>query len=194
MVSPFEIAIKAMADRGFFQFLFPFMLTSAVFYGLLRKSQIFGEPERNIAVNGVVALVAAFMVWAYPIIAGVDITLQLSNFFIQGLSISLVVMFGLMVAAMVFPPDLPGILNKKFEKGGFWAGILIAGIIVGLIVFLSSGLFNVFFPQAVFGTNFLSSDIFLTVLSIVILAVFIVVIVGAGAASAPKTEKKEETK
>lgn len=194
MVNPFEIAIKAMSERGFFQFLFPFMLSAAIFYGLLRKSQIFGPPERNVAVNGVVALVAAFMVWAYPIIAGIDITLQLSNFFIQGLSVSLIVMFGLMIAGMFFPPDLPKVLSEKFKGAGFWGVVIVAGILVGLIVFLSSGLMNIFFPQAVFGENFLSSDIFLTVISLVILAVFIVVIVGAGAASAPKAEKKEEGK
>ena len=85
MTSPFDTAIQKMAELGLFKFLFPFMLTAAVFYGLLRKSQIFGDSEKNVAVNAIVALVAGFMVWSYPIIAGIDITLQLANFFMEGL-------------------------------------------------------------------------------------------------------------
>ena len=54
----FVDVIKKLQDIGAFNFLFPYILTSAIFYGLLRKSQIFGKPDENVAVNGVIAIVA----------------------------------------------------------------------------------------------------------------------------------------
>jgi len=145
MADPFEVVITNMQNLGFFRFLFPFMLTAAIFYGLLRKSQIFGPPEKNIMVNGIVCLVAAFMVWSYPIIAGVDIQLQLSAFFVQGTIAVLVVMVGLMIVGMFSPANLPEHLSKKMG-GKMWGGIIVLGLLIGAGVFVSSGLINVIFP------------------------------------------------
>ena len=92
-------------------FLLPFTLTSAIFYGALRKSQIFGEPEKNVAVNGVVSLVASMMVWAAPIILGIDIQTSLATFFVQGLFATLVIMVGLVIVGMFAPPDLSKTLS-----------------------------------------------------------------------------------
>ena len=61
MTTPLEIVLINLEKMGFFAFL-PFILTAAIFYGLLRRSKLFGEPEKNIVVNAVISLVAAFMV------------------------------------------------------------------------------------------------------------------------------------
>ena len=98
MASPFEDVILRLADLGFFKFLLPFLLTAAIFYGLLRKSQVFGKPEENVAVNAIVALVAGFMVWAYPIIAGVDIETQFSTFIFQSTLAMFAIIIGVMFA------------------------------------------------------------------------------------------------
>jgi hypothetical protein len=156
------------------------MLTAAVFYGLLRKSQIFGEPDRNVAVNAIVALVAGFMVWSYPIIAGIDVTLQLANFFMEGLVVSLVIMMGLLIAGFVFPPDLPKTLGEKFKGGPFWIAILVLGFILGGVVLVSSGLFGLFFPTQLLGGGGIDQDTLLTVGILIILLVSIIVIVGVG--------------
>jgi len=184
MASPFDAAIQKMAELGLFKFLFPFMLTAAVFYGLLRKSQIFGNPDKNVAVNAVVALVAGFMVWSYPIIAGIDVTLQLANFFMEGLVVSLVIMVGLLIAGFVFPPDLPKTLSEKFHGGSFWMFILVLGFILGTIVLVSSGLFSVFFPATTFGATGIDQDTLLTIGILIILLVSIIVIVGVGGGKA----------
>jgi len=183
LVSPFETTINKMAELGMFKFLFPFMLTAAVFYGLLRKSQIFGDPDRNVAVNGIVALIAGFMVWAYPIISGVDITLQLSNFFMQGLILTVTVMFALMIAGMFFPSDLSKVLNEKFKGGGFWVGIIAATILIAVIIVFTSGLFNTFFPTAVFGAGSMDQDTLMLIGTIVALIIGMVAIVGGGSAA-----------
>lgn len=195
MVSPFETTISKMAELGMFKFLFPFMLTAAVFYGLLRKSQIFGEPDRNVAVNGIVALIAGFMVWAYPIISGVDVTLQLSTFFMQGLLATVTIMFALMIAGMFFPPNLSDVLNKHF-KGGAWLGVIAMTLLVGVLVLFSSGLFNIFFPNAVFGPQAIDPDTMMLIGTIIALIIGVMAVTvtgkGGGGGEEKKTGKKGE--
>jgi len=184
MVTPFETAILKMKEFGMFQFLFPFMLSAAIFYGLLRKSQIFGDPNKNVAINAVVALVAAFMVWSYPILAGVDVETQLTNFFTQGMSATLIILLGLLISSMFFKPDLAEQLSALFPKGSkVWSVVLIAGILIGGGILLSSGMINVFIPQAtggLGGIGGLSEDTILTIGVVLLLAVTVVVVVFAG--------------
>ena len=125
MPDVFTPVILKLQEIGAFNFFFPFMLTSAVFYGLLRKSQVFGKPEENTAVNGVIALMISFMVWAYPIMSGVDIEAQMSSFFMHGLVITLVVMVSVMLMGMFAPPDLPKHLADTILKGNKFVAILI---------------------------------------------------------------------
>ena len=140
MASPFETIILRLKDLGAFEFLFPFMLTAAIFYGLLRKSKLFGEPERNVVVNATVALVAAFMVWSYPILAGVSIQQQLATFMFQSLVALLVVMVGLMAAA--FFGEKIGLSEKQLSV----AILIMVGLVGGAVLF-SSGLASIFFPS-----------------------------------------------
>lgn len=178
MVTPFETVILKMRDLGFFKFFFPFILTAAIFYGLLRKSQLFGDPDRNIVVNAIVALVASFFVWAMPIILGVDIETQLARFFAQGIGVTLTVMVALMIAGMFFPPDLAKSLGEKIKAGYFWGGTIIGGILIMVIVFISSGLYQVLFPRGI-GIS-ISNDIFITLGVIILLVVTLAIIVRAG--------------
>ncbi len=148
MANPFETVILNLRNIGAFQFLFPFIMTTAIFYGLLRKSQILGEPRTSTSINGTVALVAAFMVWAAPILMGVDIETHLAAFFVQGISVTLVVMVGLMIVGMFAPPNLPDHFKAVFkEKPQVWMAILVGGILVGAILAVSSGLINIYFPE-----------------------------------------------
>jgi hypothetical protein len=138
MVSPFEIVIKRWAEMGFFQFLFPFMLSSAIFYGLLRKSKVMGEGAE--VVNAVIALVASFMIWAYPIIMGIDITQYLTAFFMQGFVIALFTIIGISIAGMSHPS-----IQDLFKENK-WLPIVFIFIFLlgGLAIVFTSGLWNVF--------------------------------------------------
>jgi hypothetical protein len=177
MVSPFETVILRLRDLGVFQFLLPFILTAAIFYGLLRKSQLFGKPEENVAVNAVVALTAAFMVWAYPILAGVNIEQQLSIFFFNGTVAMLVIIVSLLIASMFGKPDLTAYLSEKLGNKWF-AVVIIAGVLIGFAILISSGLVNIFIPTGIF--TGISSDILLTVVVLLLLvgAIFAVVLPG----------------
>jgi hypothetical protein len=172
MANPFETVILNMRQTGMFQFLLPFMLSSAIFYGLLRKSQIFGDPQRSVVINAVVALVASFMVWAAPIILGIDMETSLASFFVQGTSATLVVLVGLLIVSMFFPPDLAAQLGKVFNSKRSTGALLILGLLIALAVLFSSGMITIFIPNSVLsGLNAsISGD---TITSIVIVALLL---------------------
>ncbi|MEM5879226.1 MAG: hypothetical protein QXU74_01910 [Candidatus Aenigmatarchaeota archaeon] len=172
MVNPFELVILRLKDMGFFTFLLPFILVSAILYGLLRKSQIFGPPEKNVAVNAVVAIVASFMVWAAPVIAGINIEEQLANFFVQSMIVTVVLMVAVLAAGMFFGPDLPSRLEKLGSK--YLGGFLIGSILIGIALFLTSGLSTVFFPE---GFGEIPEDVVISIATIAILVIVVGVIV-----------------
>lgn len=185
MASPFEIVIGRLRDIGAFEFLFPFMLTAAIFYGLLRRSQVFGLPERNVAVNGIVALVAAFMVWAYPVLIGVSIEKQLSQFFFSGVVVILTMMVGLIISGMFLKKSLGEVIEEKF-KGNMFISFLIVGGLLSVGIVLSSGLVNAFFPQTIVGG--LSEDVILTIVVVVLLAVTVIGIASLGAGGSKESK------
>lgn len=184
MANAFETVILKMRDLGMFQFLLPFMLTATIFYGLLRKSKIFGEEFRAITVNAVVALVAAFMVWAAPIILGVNIETGLAAFFLQGMSATLILLVGLMMTSMFFPPDLAAELQKLegFKKHG--VAVLVAAIITVIAIVISSGMINIFLPAGIrFGTGgdiSLSDETMSSILMVLLLLGTVAVLVWGG--------------
>lgn len=176
MVDPFAMTIIKLKDMGFFHILL-YMLSTAVFYGLLRKTQIFGPPEKNIAVNATVAFVAAFMVLAVPILRGVPIVDQFEMFFVQSLAALLVVMFATMVVGMFAPHDLPGHLTKVLGKSGYWAMFVVGGLVVGIVVLVTSGMINIFFPEGGAPGLGISEDLLTTIGVVFIFVIAIGVIV-----------------
>lgn len=181
MASPFEAVILRLNQLGFYQFFLPFMLTSAIFYGALRKSQIFGDPEKNIAVNAVISIVASMMVWSAPVILGLtDFQTQLATFFVQGLSATLVIMVSLMVVGMFAPQDLSKYLAEKLGRG--YLGVaLVIGLIIGLGIFISSGLVNIFIPGGIGGVGGLDQDTTTLIVFAALLVITVIFIVGGGA-------------
>jgi hypothetical protein len=177
MVSPFVTVIERLRDIGAFQFLFPFMLTSAIFYGLLRKTKLFGEPEKNVAVNAVVALIAAFMVWAAPILLGIDIETALSKFFVQGLVATLVPLLGLLIVGMFMPEGLTTELKEAF-KGKYLIGLVIVFILVIAGVAVASGLVGALFPGVTIPG--IPSDWLLTAGMIAVLIIILAIIIFVG--------------
>jgi hypothetical protein len=188
-----ETVILRLRDLGFFEFLLPFMLSSAVFYGLLRRSQLFGTPERNVAVNAVVSLMVAFMVWAYPIIAGVSLEQGLSKFFVQGFIAMLVMTLGVSMIGVLFPEGLAKELNKKVG-GGIYITIITISVLVFAGLLFTSGLSEVLFPSATLGLGTtIPWDVVLTIVIVIILGAIIFAISVAGGGKGPKEEEKPKT-
>jgi len=190
MADIFTPVIQRLTELGFFKFMLPYILTSAVFYGLLRKSQVFGKPDENVAVNAVVALIASFMVWASPVILGIDIQTQLAAFFTQGIVVTLVFMIALLITGMFLPPDLTGYLSKNLFQGNKAGAALVIGIVFAFIIFATSGLWKVMLGPELFEQ---ASDVIVAVVVIILLAIPIIFITWGGAEkAAPEIEKPKE--
>ena len=179
LANPFELVILRLNDLGFFQFLLPFTLTSAIFYGALRKSQLFGEAEKNVAINAVISLVASLLVWSAPIILGIDLQTSLATFFVQGLAATLVIMISLIIVGM-FAPE--GLSNKLTEKLGskYLGVVLVIGLLIGFGLFISSGLINIIVPGG-FGGGAgvgIDQDTLMVVAFAILMVLTIVFIVG----------------
>ena len=174
--NPFQTVILNLDKIGAFQFLFPFMIAAAVFYGLLRKSKVFGPPETNVAVNAVVALIAAFMVSAYPILTGIDVRTQFATFFFNAVIAILTIVVGLMIAGVLFGEDLPKQISEKFRQGRGFSIILIFGILIGGGILISSGLVNVFLPPILFPEG-LSEESLFTLGAFIVLGLTLVAII-----------------
>ena|SRR3972149_4426547 len=185
MPSPFETVVQRLWDIGFFQYLLPFMISAAIFYGLLRKSQIFGEPGANVAVNAIIALGAAFMVIAYPVLVGVSIEKQFATFFFNAAISILTIVVGLMLASMFFGKDVASEIGEKLKTGRGWGIVLLFGVLVGGGVLFSSGLINVFFPVGVGGISGLSEETVLTIAALIVVGIILVAIVAPGAGKKP---------
>ncbi len=187
----FTPVIERLIELGFFKFMLPYILTSSVFYGLLRKSQIFGKPDQNVAVNAVVALVASFMVWASPVILGLDIQTQLAAFFTQGIIVFLVLMMALLFTGMFLPPNLTEYLANNLFQGNKVGGILVILVIFAFIIFATSGLWSAILGPELFEQT---SDVVVTVVVIILLAIPIIFITWGGGEKAPPVETQEEKK
>lgn len=136
MTDVFSQVILTLHQLGFFKFLIPYILTLAIFYGLLRKSKIFGEPEKNVTINATVAASAALLVSAAPIIAGIDITSYLSGFLIYVMFV-IFAMIVIWFIPNIFFPTLKEYniqLNRKVVISVFFLSLAIF-IIIGLFVF-----------------------------------------------------------
>jgi hypothetical protein len=177
---PIVPVIRQLHDIGFFTFWLPFFLTSSLFYALLRKSEILGPPERNVATNAVLALGAAFFVWSAPILLGVDITTQLVAFFAQSLGTMLVFMIALLMISMIFPPNLPDYLSKTIKVGKFWGGLIVVGVLVGVLIFGTSGLLGVLFKVKVVGIP-IPPEILWTIAVVgVMILIFLAIVIPGG--------------
>lgn len=184
MADIFKPIIERMRDIGMFNFFLPFLLTSAIFYGLLRKSKIFGMAgqgptagrEEPIVVNAVIAIVAAFMVWAFPIMSGIDVEAHLSAFFMQGMVVTLVFMTTLMIISMVFKPDLPTQLESLVKTRS--GAIFLVGLGLGIVIFLTSSLWTIFIRPSFFIS--VPSDILITLGTIILLILPLFFIVKGG--------------
>ena len=76
----FENLIEIAQNYGIFNFLLPFLLTFSIFYGILRKSKIFGSDEKAERINAVIAFVAAFYILIFTP-AGTTLASFFANFF-----------------------------------------------------------------------------------------------------------------
>lgn len=136
MANPFETVIQKLVELGFYDFLFPFVITAALVYALLRKTKTLGD---NPTTNGIVAISIAFLISGFPVLTNITLGLQLSTFFTQATIFILIFVLAMIISG-AFYPDLTKTLMEHVKK----PTILYIMIAIGIVVFLTSGLLTAF--------------------------------------------------
>ena len=133
--------ITGAKEYGIFDFFLPFILTFAIFYGLLIKTKIFGQGEDkqptrfNKTISMVISLVAAAYVMIYT-----PVGITLSTFFANLFGQTLVVVMSLLAFLIVMY-----LLMNVLQPGATWNAkkfgwiVVIAALVLGAGVFISSG-------------------------------------------------------
>lgn len=134
MTNYLQIVTTKLIGIGFFDIL-TFALVSAIFYGLLRKSQIF---KSNI-INAIISLSIGFFVLIYRVITGTSLLTPFVLFFTQWFTIVLGLFIGFVVASL-FYPNLPKLLAERFTS----RNALYAMIALGIAILVTSGLMSTF--------------------------------------------------
>ena len=125
MTDIFTTTIQYLDSIGFFKFVVPYILTTAIFYGLLRRSKIFGEKQESVAINATIALSAALLVTAAPILVGIDIHTALSHFLAYFLVVLVIVLVIVFVPIVVYGREI-----SSFQLKGWQAALVIILIIL----------------------------------------------------------------
>jgi hypothetical protein len=136
MATPTQNVITNLLNLGVYDIIL-FALFAAIFYAMLRKMKILGD---SAILNGVISIGISFLIFGFPVITGMgSLVTYFSTFFTQVSVILLIFFIGVLIASF-FYPDLPGMLTKTFVN----RTTLVALLALGAILFLTSGLINVF--------------------------------------------------
>jgi len=145
---------------GVLEFYLPFVLTFSIFYALLQKSKIFGQNANTI--NAIVAVVAAFYVIAYTPV-GFKMSEFLASFFTQTtIAIAGLIGIGLIIGIVYQTGILPGEEWKNMKYGRF--AVTLALLLIGVIIFFTSGGPEVFGFKRVSVGGISSEDLFFLLL------------------------------
>lgn len=139
--------IAAGKEMGIFEFYLPFVIMFAVLYGLLSKSKIFGDAEKDRkvrSINLIISLAASAFVMAYTPV-GITLTTFFANLFTNALIAIVTMLVFLMITALVL-----GAAGRemKLESGAKFVVLFIIILVIG--VFISSGGLA-FFPGLTLG-------------------------------------------
>jgi len=172
-MNPFELVAEKLIDLGFYDFLFPFIITAAIFYGLLRKTKILGE---SVTINGVLAICIAFMLFGFPKLVGVALGTPLSTFFTQATVWILMIGMGVLIAGL-FYPDLTKALTEMFTR----RTALYTMIVVGIVLIITSGMLTILIGGLPSGDSEGaggvggSSDVIIIIVALIIFIILIIV-------------------
>lgn len=138
MVSGLAEIVASEKGFGIFDFFIPFIIMFAIFYGLLYKTKIFGDPTKEKAsrtISMVIALSAASYIMIFTP-AGVTISGFLSAYFSKTLVVVLALL-GVLIVFYLLMNILKPEAQWDLSKFG-WAALLIA-VVLGIGIFVSSG-------------------------------------------------------
>jgi hypothetical protein len=129
----------ALAQQaGIFHFYLPFVLVFAIFYGLLTKSGVFGDPSKDKItrrLNAIISLVAALYVVGFTPV-GVQL-INFADYLAVLFTDAAVVIVTLLVFLMIFLVLSPTMGFKDFT--GWGKILLLVAILIALALFFNAG-------------------------------------------------------
>jgi len=154
----FDNLVITMQGLGIFQYLFPFLLALAIFYGVLMYAM--GDRIKKGPV-GLISIILAFFVMLYA-----NTNPMIVNFFATLGGTTLIVASGILVVAIFL--GLVGFKLNEVFSGTYSKWLLVfVVIIIGLIVYFGAGGGNFVAVPSVF----INSDVTAVVIVIAIIAV-----------------------
>ena len=123
---------------GLFEFYLPFVLMFAIFYGLLSKSKIFGDEDKERRVrniNVVISIVAALFVMVSPV--GVSLTTFFGTFFTQTMVVLTTMLCFVLIFYMIIPHASVGEVMKEPLK--YVKYLVPFALLAVLAIFFGSG-------------------------------------------------------
>ena len=135
--------IELWKAQGVFEFYLPFVLMFAIFYGLLSKSKIFGDEDKERRVrniNVVISIVAALFVMVSPV--GVSLTTFFGTFFTQTMVILTTMLAFVLIFYMIIPHGSVDDMLKEPMKYAIY--LVPFAVLAVLTIFVSSGALAIF--------------------------------------------------
>ncbi|MFH1105596.1 MAG: hypothetical protein V1731_00070 [Candidatus Aenigmatarchaeota archaeon] len=159
MADPFSVLIGNLARLGFYNFVFPWLFTMALIFGILLKVKLF---EGQQALNGLLSIVIAFFLVNYT-----PIGFGLSEFFTRVLGMGVLILVVIFVIMLFM--GLVGLKGEDIFKAENLGGGAAIALLLGLFGFL---LFS-------FGGFNIPSDI-ITIVVVMIMIIFVVLFIARG--------------
>jgi hypothetical protein len=131
-MDPFSLLVGNLNSLGFFGFLFPWIFTFAIFYGLLTKTKLFD----NAKVTGILSLVGG------PFIA---------SFFVNLFGYATIIIAGILVIVLFIAMSGGDAVKLLGDNKGVAAVLVGIGIVVffvamgGTVVFISDAVIGILF-------------------------------------------------
>ena len=182
MANVFETLVTRLINVGFYDFLL-FLFSLTFFFAILKKTKVLGESPIT---NGIIAFVAAFLIFSFPMITGIassEVTFSFTNMFAQIMMWGFVFMIAMLIASF-FYPDLPKLLGEQFGES---KTILYMTIILGIAITLLSGVIPTFISGMAGPNAPLAPEIPLDVINLTLAVIIFLVIMLIGAATVTAT-------
>lgn len=138
MQPPFEIVVQKLVELGFYKYIFPFFLSLAFLYALLKRSKLISDSPM---VNATLAMCISFIIVGFQHLAGISLETPFSSFFMHATVWIWIFAIGMMVASL-FYPDLGRFLTEYFIERK--SRLFYALIVIGILTFVTSGMYTVF--------------------------------------------------
>lgn len=166
-------ALDVLKQFGVFEVYLPFLLTFALFYGLLKKMNLFGEGSNKIT-TVVAGVVAAYVMIFSP--AAIPISQFFATFFTQASVLLVVLLVGVMVVGLLWSSPHLGLKVPDLTKLSPWIILMAFLIVFGM--FFSSGGVQLFSRVIPSGVNISGEDVALILLVLMTIGVIFFLVSG----------------